>query len=189
MKRLVIIAIATFSVFNTFAQSDTKYDLSGYWYAYNSEGKRIEDLDIYVFYDENIEAYYAQYNAMTFVFSSLNQPIDWNNKQVGKDKSKITFDSETSFDFFLKYMKTIKTKESDQWQYQSYLLVKAYTISLRYISEKDKLVGRANCEKSHEALGNSNYRTIAAAEKDGRAKVLIDCEGSCGGMDVIYRRH
>lgn len=190
MKRTFLFSLLlTTTVLSVFAQPNTKYDINGKWYAYDADGKRIENLDIRIFYNEDIEAYYAQYDAMTFVFTRPNQAIDWNNKHVGTDKSKITFQSETSFDFFLKYMITIKTMVSNQWQYQSYLLVKAYTLSLRYIPEKDKLVGRANCEKNYEALGNSDYRSIAAAEKDGKANILTDCEGGCGGRDVVYRRH
>lgn len=125
---------------------------------------------------------------MTFVFTRPNEAIDWNNKHVGKDKSRITFLSEDSFEFFFKYMMTIKVKENERWQYQSYLLVEAYTISLRFIPEKDKLVGRANCEKMYEALGNSDYSSVSAAEKAGEANILNDCEGNCGERDVVYRR-
>lgn len=104
MKKKLLTLFAAILILPAFAQPGTKYDISGNWYAYNVNGKRLENLDINILYNKDIEAYYAQYDAMTFIFTRLNQPIDWNNKQVGREKSKINFESENSFAFFLKYM-------------------------------------------------------------------------------------
>lgn len=188
MKKQFLTLLAAILILPAFAQPAPNNDISGNWYAYDAEGKRIEYLDIYVFYNEDIGSYYEQHDAIIFVFTRPNEAIDWNNKQVGRDKSKITFLSEDSFEFFLKYMMTIKVKKNERWQYQSYLLVEAYTISLRLIPEKDKLVGKANCERMYEALGNSDYSSVSAAEKAGKAHILNDYEGDCGGKDVVYRR-
>ena len=189
MKKKLLTLFAAILILPAFAQPGTKSDISGNWYAYDAEGKRIEALDIYVFYNDDIEAYYEQHDAITFVFTHPNGTLDWNNKHVARDKSKITFLSEDSFEFFLKYMMSIKVKENKRWEYQSYILVEAYTISLRFIPEKDKLVGIANREKMYEALGNSDYSSVSEAAKEGKANILNDCEGNCGGKDVVYRRY
>lgn len=39
-----------------------------------------------------------------------------------------------------------------------------------------------------EAMGNTRFEHIEETMRAGRAYVIQDCDGSCGGMDVIYRR-
>ena len=65
MKRtFLILLLLTTTVLSVFAQPGTKYDIGGKWYAYNAEGKRQKTLDFTIFWNDDVEAYYAKYDAI-----------------------------------------------------------------------------------------------------------------------------
>ena len=187
MKKVVLFFVITVMYFPIFAQPGTKYDISGKWYAYNAAGKRQETLDMTIYYNEDIEAYYAQNDAALVVLETEGGTLDMDNPIVLRTKTyKLQFDSDSSFHFdgFWR-MFSIGTKNM---KHQSYLYEFSCALSLRYIPSKNKIVGRVQYDGVFEALGNTNYKLVRDAVNHGAGNVLQDCDGDCGGIDVVYRR-
>ena len=84
----------------TFTQPGTKYDISGKWYAYNANGDRKWNLDFTVFYNEDTEAYYAQYNERYVEVSTDGiLHFDEEHSNAIKATTKLSFVSDSSFTF------------------------------------------------------------------------------------------
>lgn len=191
MKKIVLIIFAVFSIHNGFAQPGTKYDISGYWYAYDTQGKRQESLDLYIFYNEDVEAYYAKYNAILCEFYNGMGSLHFDEQHatvLREEMSKLSFDSDSSFSVSKWRQFIVKDTQNKRWQYQVYLSYDSYSCSLRYVPVKNKLVGRVSYNRVFEAMGDSDYRTVQDAVKNGYGRVYQDCDGNCGGIDVVYRR-
>lgn len=177
---------AAVMVLPAFAQPGTKYDISGKWYAYDAEGKHLEDLDIYIFYNSDIEAYYVQYTNYKTVQTRDNGSIHMEDASVLKEKSKIDFSSDSTFSFSIDGL--LEFRDSKDKGRQFYMKIYKYDLELRYYPQKYKIVGEAKLTRIFEAMGNSDYRSVFQAINDGRGKVAVDCTGSCGSVDIIYRR-
>lgn len=186
MKKIVLIAFAVFSIHNGFAQPSTKYDISGYWYAFDAEGKHLEDLDIYVFYNSDIEAYYAQYTDYKTVQTRSDGSIHMEDATVLKKKSKIVFSTDSTFAFSIDGLLEFRDSEDNGRQF--YVNIFVYDLELRYYPQKRKIVGEAKRTRSFEAMGNSDYPSVFKAINDGRGKVAVDCSGNCGSVEIIYRK-
>lgn len=189
MKRLILTMVAFFAFVSLFAQPGSKYDISGNWYAYDANGERQWRLDFTIFYNEDTEAYYAQYNDR-YVEITTDGTIhfDEQHSKAMKATTKLSFTSDSSFTFTKDWQYIIKDAQNKRRTYQVYLTFFSCSCSLRYIPRKNKLVGRVEYSRNFEAMGNSYYETVMDAVKHGHGNVLNDCDGNCGGMDVVYRR-
>lgn len=188
-KTFLSFLLATMSLL-TFAQPGTKYDISGKWYAYNANGDRKWNLDFTVFYNEDTEAYYAQYNERYVEVSTDGiLHFDEEHSNAIKATTKLSFVSDSSFTFSKDWQYVIVDAQNKRWRHQSYLNFFSCSCSLRYIPQKNKLVGRVQYNRYFEGMGNSYYKTVMDAVKDGQGTVFTDCDGDCGGMDVVYRRY
>lgn len=190
MRRLVFLLLGLIFVVPLSSQTSTKYDISGHRYAYNARGERQESLDLFIFYNEDVEAYYAKYNAILCEFytgmGSLH--LDERNATVlREDMSKLSFYSDSSFSVSKWRQFIVKDIQNKRWQFQLYLSYDSYSCYLRYVPLKNKLVGRVSCNRVFEAMGDSNYKTVQDAIKNGYGRVYQDCEWNCGGIDVVYR--
>lgn len=191
MKKILLTLFAAVLILPVLAQPGTKYDISGKWYAYNANGERQKSLDFTIFYNDDVEAYYAKYDAnYMYLAESKTRSFNTDNAIVLQDDvSKLSFDSDTSFTVYKWHQYIIKNAQNKRWSYQEYLTYFSCVCSLRYIPNKDKLVGRVQFGRIYEATGDSDYKSVVDAVKNGYGKVYQDCDGNCGEMDVVYRRY
>ena len=190
MKNILLLLLTT-SFLSVFSQPGTKYDISGKWYAYDVEGKRQRSLDFTIFWNDDVEAYYAKYDAIFLELAKSNiRYFDEDHANVlMEDKSKLSFDSDSSFTMYKWHKYIIKDARNNRWIYQEYLGYFSCNCSLRFIPSKNKLVGRVQYDRFFDATGDSDYKTVEDAVKNGYGRVNQDCDGDCGGMDVVYRRY
>lgn len=193
MKRIIVLLTAmVYTIISIFAQPGTKYDISGKWYAYDANGERNWRLDFTIFYNEDTETYYAQYKDR-YVEMTTDGTIHIDEQHssaiMNATTKKLSFTTDSSFTFNKEWQYIIGDAENRRRTYQLYLSFFTCSCSLRYISNKNKLVGRVEYNRNFEAMGNSHYETVMDAVKNGRGTVFIDCDGDCGGMDVVYRRY
>lgn len=191
MKRTFLFSLLlTTTVLSVFAQPGTKYDIGGKWYAYNAEGKRQKALDFTIFWNDDVEAYYAKYDAI-FLEVAKDDTRYFNEEHanvIRTDMSKLSFDSDSSFTLYKWHQYIIKDARNKRWIYQEYFNYFSCNCSLRFIPGKNKLVGTIQYSRIIDATGDSDYKTVQEAVKNGHGKVYQDCDGDCGEMDVVYRR-
>lgn len=189
MKKILLTLFAAILILPAFAQSGTKYDISGNWYAYDVNGGRVDKLDFTIYYNEDIEAYYAKYNAAyLYIPQTDERNFDLANA-IREVTTKLSFVSDSSFTFHKWYKFTCINNYSYRRSFEEYRISFSGDLSLRFIPRKNKLVGRINYDSMFEAFNGSNYADLDEAVKHGAGNVLQDCDGNCGGMDVVYRRH
>lgn len=189
MKKVVLFFVTVIMSFPIFAQPGTKYDISGNWYAYDANGDRQWKLDFTIFYNEDTEAYYVKYKERFLEVSSDGVlHFDEEHSVAMNATTKLTFVSDSSFIFDKYWQYVVKDAQNKRWQYQTLFSCFSCSCSLRYVPSKNKLVGRVQYDRFFEAMGNSYYKTVEEAVKHGAGNVLQDCDGNCGGMDVVYRR-
>lgn len=189
MKKIVLAVVSLLASFPTFAQPGTKYDISGKWYAYDANGKRVEKLDFTIFYNEDIEAYYAKYNAAYLYIPQTDERNFDLAKAIREVTTKLSLESDSSFTFQKWYKFTCINNYSYRQSFEEYRSFFSGDLSLRFIPSKNKLVGRINYDSMFEAFNGSNYADIDEAVKYGAATVVSDCEGNCGERDLVYRRY
>lgn len=188
-KTVFFLLLATTSIF-VHAQPGTKYDITGRWCAYNVEGERVENLDFTVFYNEDVGAYFAKYNGLIVAVNEKGElDFEEQNANVAREgRAKLIFDSDSSFTVRKVRHFRIQNTQNRRRSYEEYCFLFTCTCSLKYVPNNNKLVGRVQFESKFEAMGNSRFEHIEEAMRAGRAYVIQDCDGNCGGMDVIYRR-
>ena len=190
MKKQLLTLFAIVLILPVLAQPGTKYDISGKWYAYNANGDREWKLDFTIFYNEDTEAYYAKYKERLVEVSTDGVLHFDEEHSVGMEATtKLSLESDSSFTFDKYWQYVVKDARNKRWQYQTLLSYFSCSFSLRYIPGKNKLVGRVQFDRFFEAMGNSDYKTVQDAVRNGKGNVLQDCDGNCGGMDVVYRRN
>lgn len=190
MKKFFSVVFLIILTTSISAQPNTKYDISGNWYAYDANGDRQWKLDFTIFYNEDTEAYYVKYKERFLEVSSDGVlHFDEGHSVAMNATTKPSFVSDSSFTFDKYWQYVVKDARNKRWQYQTLLSYFSCSCSLRYIPSKNKLVGRIQYDRFFEAMGNSDYKTVDEAVKHGAGNVLQDCEGKCGGMDVVYRRY
>lgn len=188
MKKVVLFFLITVMSFPIFAQPGTRYDISGKWYAYDVNGERVDKLDFTIFYNEGIEAYYAKYNAAYLYIPKTDERNFDLAKAIREVTTKLSFESDSSFTFHKWYKFTCINNYSYRRSFEEYRIYFSGDLSLRFIPSKNKIVGRINYDSMFEAFNDSNHADIDEAIKHGTGNVLQDCDGNCGGMDVVYRR-
>lgn len=189
MKKTFLATIILFISVFLFAQPGSKYDISGNWYAYDAEGNRIERMDIMIVYNDDLEDYYAHFSEWVTSFqgergydNGIGKPGE--EKVMLHNKSRIIFTSDSLFNFSMHILRDIVYNGR-----QVYVLHHWYDLNLRYIPQKNKIVGYGNKTRVYEAMGNNNYKSVSEAIEHGRGNVGIDCSGDCGIQEVIYRRY
>lgn len=188
MKRFILTAVVFFAFLSLFAQPSTKYDISGNWHAYDVNGERVDKLDFTIFYNEDIEAYYAKYNAAYLYIPQTDERNFDLAKAIREVTTKLSLESDSSFTFHKWYKFTCINNYSYCRSFEEYRISFSGDLSLRFIPSKNKLVGRITYDSMFEAFNGSNYADIDEAVKHGAGNVFQDCDGNCGGMDVVYRR-
>lgn len=185
MKKFIVsFFITVISILPLTAQSGTKYDINGYWFAYDAEGNRNKSIDLYIFYNEDLEEYYAQYNYWTELPFRDDGSSDWSEEKVLMTrKSIIIFSSDSTFSFPVYTIYQSRYKGS-----QVTVRHDGYELQLRFIPSKNKMVGHGKKTRVYDAMGNHHYKSVSEALEHGHGTVGIDCSGDCGTIEVIYRR-
>lgn len=175
MKNFILTTFFLFAFVSIFAQPGTKYDISGKWYAYDVDGNHLINLDIYVFYNDDIEAYYAQYTH--FIGAEASQTGGFKRDCLSCDipniireqeeKSKIIFSTDSTFSFTINRLTAYVDNGSI-----FYTNDEVYELTLRSIPQKNKIVGEAKKTKKYERWGTRTF---------------TDCTDNCGTIDIIYR--
>lgn len=190
MKRIIVLlAVMAYTIISVFAQPGTKYDISGNWYAYDAEGNRIERMDIMIVYNDDLEYYYAHFPEWVTSFqgergydNGIGKPGE--EKVMLYNKSRIIFTSDSSFTFSMHTLRDIVYNGR-----QMFVVHYWYDLDIRFIPNKNKIVGYGKKTGVYEAMGNKKYKSVSEAVEHGYGTVSVDCSGDCGTQEVIYRRY
>lgn len=126
-----------YTIISIFAQPGTKYDISGKWYAYDANGERNWRLDFTIFYNEDTEAYYAQYcDRYVEISTDGTAHFDEQYSIATKATTKLSFVSDSSFTFSKDWQYIIKDAQNRRRTYQIDLTYFSCSYSLRYLPNK-----------------------------------------------------
>ena len=126
--------------------------------------------------------YFVKYLWFGTYFEKKNGLLPWPwdcPDDIIYNTTEIYFDNDTII-FTIDNFKSWKTNKG---RHEHMVHMLTYTYKVFWYN--GNLAGTSNCIEYYSATGNSDYKTVAAARRDGRGIVQSDCEGNCG-MENIY---